>query len=285
MEYIDLHVHTTASDGMFSPKEVVRWAHKKNLKAIAITDHDTIDGIQEALIEGEKLGIKVIPGIEINTDYRGLEVHILGYYIDYKEPWFNDLLKEIRLARYNRAKKMIEKLNSLGIAISLEEVVEIAGTASIGRPHIARILEKNYVVQNSKEAFEKYIGMNQPAYVERYKITPSEAIKVILRCKGIPILAHPGLIKDYSIVRELVGSGLQGIEVFHTKHSEEDIYLLSKMAKQYDLIITGGSDCHGVLYNNQPILGSLNISRHYLDRLEDKLATLRRNNQLIKNDN
>ena len=168
MEYIDLHVHTTASDGLFTPEEVVRWAYKKKLSAIAITDHDSVDGIQAAVDEGMKYSVRIIPGIEINTDYKGLEVHILGYYIDYKATWLNNLLKEIRSARFDRAKKMIEKLNGLGIFISLDEVLEIAGPASIGRPHIARVLEKNNYVQSSKEAFERYIGINQPAYVERY---------------------------------------------------------------------------------------------------------------------
>lgn len=262
MEYIDLHVHTTASDGLFTPEEVVRWAYKKKLSAIAITDHDSVDGIQAAVDEGMKYSVRIIPGIEINTDYKGLEVHILGYYIDYKATWLNNLLKEIRSARFDRAKKMIEKLNGLGIFISLDEVLEIAGPASIGRPHIARVLEKNNYVQSSKEAFERYIGINQPAYVERYKITPFEAIKVILRSKGVPVLAHPGLIKYYDIIKELVESGLQGIEVFHIKHDEEVVQLLTKIAKQYNLIITGGSDCHGVLYHGQPILGTLNIEKN-----------------------
>ncbi len=270
MNYIDLHVHTTASDGLFTPKEIVYWAYKKKLSAIAITDHDTIDGIEEALYYGEKYNLEIIPGIEINTDYQGSEVHILGYYIDYKSTWFLKILKEIRFARYNRAKKMIKKINDLGLQITMDEVIEVSGTASIGRPHIARVLVDHNYALNTKEVFEKYIGINGPAYVERYKITPSEAIEYILKCGGIPVLAHPGLIKDIHIIKELVDFNLQGLEVFHSKHNDDMIKLYYSIANQYNLIITGGSDCHGAIYNGQPLLGTLNISKKYLDSLKAK---------------
>lgn len=270
MNFIDLHVHTTASDGLFTPKEVVYWAHKKKLSAIAITDHDTINGLEEALIYGKKYNIEIIPGIEINTDYKGSEVHILGYYIDYEASWFLNILKDIRFARYNRAKKMIRKINDLGLQITIEDVIEVSGTASIGRPHIARVLVDHNYAHNTKEVFEKYIGINGPAYVERYKLTPCEAIEYILKCGGIPVLAHPGLLKDIHIIKELVDSKLQGLEVFHSKHNEDMIKLYYSIANQYNLIITGGSDCHGSLYNGQPLLGTLNINRKYLDLLKAK---------------
>ena len=272
MRYIDLHVHTTASDGLFTPKEVVHWAYKKNLSAIAITDHDTIDGLDEALFYGEKYNIEIIPGIEINTDYKGSEVHILGYYIDYKASWFLNVLKKVRFARYNRAKKIVNKINNLGLYITMDEVLKISGSSSIGRPHIARVLIEHNYAHSTKEVFEKYIGIGKPAYVERYKITPHVAIEYILKCGGMPVLAHPGLIKDLSIIKELVDSKLQGLEVFHSKHNTDMIKLYISIAKQYNLIITGGSDCHGVLFNGQPILGSLNIDRKYLDLLKEKMT-------------
>ncbi|MCR1898085.1 PHP domain-containing protein [Irregularibacter muris] len=270
MGFIDLHVHTLASDGLFTPQEVVQWAYKKNLKAIAITDHDTTDGIEKAIITGKQLGVEVIPGIEINTDYNGLEVHILGYYIDYRANWFQELLKNIRHARQIRAKKMVEKLQNLGLHIDLDEVEKLAGDASIGRPHIARILQKHNYVQSIKEAFDKYINNTGPAYVERYKITPCEAIKTIIDCGGVPVLAHPGLIGNLSIVKELVDCDLQGIEVYHSKHNPETTNLYFHIAKQYNLIITGGTDCHGHLYGGQPILGSLNIDESLLHELKKR---------------
>lgn len=271
MNSIDLHVHTTASDGLFTPKEVVYWAYKKKLSAIAITDHDTIDGIEEGLYYGKKYNIEIIPGIEINTDYKGSEVHILGYYIDYKASWFLKILNDIRFSRYNRAKKMIKKINDLGLQVTMEEVIELSGTASIGRPHIARVLVKHNYAHNTKEVFEKFLGIDGPAYVERYKINPFEAIEYILKCGGVPVLAHPGLIKDIKIIKELVEAKLQGLEVFHSKHNDYMTKLYSSIAKQYNLIITGGSDCHGALYNGEPLLGTLNISRKYLDLLKSKI--------------
>lgn len=271
MALIDLHIHTTASDGLLTPKEVIYWAHKKNLRAIAITDHDTINGIEEALIVGQQYNVEVVPGIEINTNLNALEIHILGYYINYTDSGLQDWLYEIRNARYHRARKMISKLNKLGIMITMDEVVNIADKATIGRPHIARVLVNHHYVKDKKEAFEKYIGKNKPAFVERYKITPVEAIRTILDNGGIPVLAHPGLINSNStitLIKELVDVGLQGIETIHTKHSKNAQRHFYNIAKQYHLLVTGGSDCHGDLYAGEPILGSLDIDEKYLDLLK-----------------
>ena len=274
MGFIDLHLHTTASDGLFTPKETIHWAYKRNLKAVAITDHDTIDGIEEALKEGKKYNIEVVPGIEINTNYNNLEIHILGYYIDYKDSRFQKWLHEIRTARYIRAKKIIEKLNKLGLKITIDEVIDIAGTGTIGRPHIARALVNHNYIRDKKEAFQKYIGKEKPAFVERYKITPAEAIQSIFHCKGIPVLAHPGLINNdggsISIIKDLLDAGLQGLEVFHSKHNRDAIKKYYAIAKEYHLLITGGSDCHGDLVNGEPILGTLNIDEKYLNQLRLK---------------
>lgn len=273
MAFIDLHIHTVASDGLLTPKEVIYWAYKKKLKAVAITDHDTVNGVQEALIAGEQYSIEVIPGIEINTNLNALEVHILGYYINYKDNEFKNWLYEIQNARYHRAEKIINKLNQLGIMITMDEVVNIADKATIGRPHIARALVNSHYVKDKKEAFEKYIGKDKPAFVERYKITPVEAIKAILDNGGIPVLAHPGLINSNStvtLIKELMDKGLQGIEVVHTKHSKNIQKHFYNIAKQYNLLITGGSDCHGDLHDGEPILGSLDIDEKYLDLLKAK---------------
>ncbi|RBP36841.1 PHP domain-containing protein [Garciella nitratireducens] len=271
MAFIDLHIHTTASDGIFTPKEIIHWAYKKNLKAIAITDHDTIDGLEEALEEGKKYNIEVIPGIEISTNYNNLEIHILGYYIDYEDLSLHKWLSQIRISRYIRAKKIIEKLNNLGFKITMDEIINIVGTGTIGRPHIAKALINHNYVKDKKEAFEKYLGKGKPAFVERYKITPIEAIKNILHHKGVPVLAHPGLINNNDfifIIEYLINNGLQGLEVFHPKHNYDVEKKYYNIAKKYNLLITGGTDCHGDLINGKPILGNLNINEKYLKPLK-----------------
>ena len=261
MKGADLHIHTTASDGRLSPDEVIRWAHKKNLSAISITDHDTVSGLTEALdICKDNSSLEIIPGIELNTVYQKEEVHILGYYIDYKNPRFLGKLKEIQNARYDRANKIVEKLNNLGIAISFQQVRNIAKGESVGRPHIAQIMVENGYVESTREAFDKYIGENQAAYVERFKLKTEDAIKLIKSVNGVSVLAHPGLIHNKSIIPSVVELGIQGMEVYHTKHSGDMENYLYEFANQRNLLITGGTDCHGRIIDNEPILGNITIS-------------------------
>ena len=242
----DLHLHTTASDGRLEPKEIVSLAIKVGLDVIAITDHDTIDGVVPALTAASgSHSLTVIPGVEINTDVARGEVHILGYFIDYTDKKLAATLQKLQDSRRGRAQKMIAKLGKLGMKIDWQRVSELVQDGSVCRPHIARaLLEKGYV-SSEKEAFDKYIGHNGPAYVERYKLLPVEVVKLILEARGLPVLAHPADIADLDeLVPKLKAAGLVGLEVYYRDYGPDIIARLARIAKQYDLITTGGTDYH-----------------------------------------
>jgi len=240
---VDLHLHTTASDGQFSPSELVALALERDLLVIAITDHDTTEGIDEALEAASGTGLEVIPGVEISCDVPHEEVHLLGYYLDHHHPALQGKLRAMRDARLQRAKGMLVRLAALGFPLPWEMVAELAGEGSVGRPHIARAMIKmGYVVSNS-EAFDLYIGRNGPAYVERYKISPLDAVSLVKVARGLPVLAHP--LKVAPFLPELVEGGLVGLEVYYNGYSPEYIRGLADLARKFDLIPTGGSDFHG----------------------------------------
>jgi predicted metal-dependent phosphoesterase TrpH len=269
MRRADLHVHTTASDGLLSPEEVVKWAGIKRLAAVGITDHDTVNGIAPAMEASRVYGVEVVPGIELSTIYEDEEIHILGYYIDYKAEWFLDTLKRIQNSRFERASHIVEKLNAMNIDITLEQVMDIADNGAIGRPHIARaMIDKGYI-SNIKEAFKDYIGKGCPAYVERYKLTSGEAIDMIKRLGGAAVLAHPGLIKNKANIGKIVNLGIDGIEVYHTKHDDETVRGSLSIANSRSLLITGGSDCHGIKLNNEPIIGNCSVDYKYVKLLKE----------------
>lgn len=278
--YADLHLHSAASDGTNSPEEVVKKAKEMGFAGIALTDHDTVDGLEEALNAGRKLGIEVIPGIEISTLQGEEELHVLGYFINWRD---ETLIKKLKLfveSRKTRAEKMVRKLNELGIKISLERVKQIAGPDFIGRPHIAKaLIEKGYV-KSIPEAFtERFIGKNGKAYVERYKVNVEEGIKMILDAGGIPVLAHPGLIhRDYGRVSEETiikykGMGLKGIEVFYSKHDENTTKRFFDIAQRNGLLITGGSDCHGDNGEGR-LMGTVKLPYMYVEKLKRAKARL-----------
>lgn len=248
MSSVDLHIHTTASDGAFSPEDIVRKSVDNGLKVIAIADHDTVDGIPSALSAARAFpGIRVIPCVEISTDVPRGEVHILGYFINLDDSEMKENLERLRNSRRQRAQGMIAKLGGLGIHITWQRVQEIAGGGSVGRPHIAQaMLEKGYIT-SMKEAFDKYISRNGPAYVEREKMTPVAAVALILRAKGLPVLAHPLTGGDYlALVIELKAAGLVGIEAYYNNYTADEISRLVSLADSYNLIATGGSDYHGI---------------------------------------
>ena len=261
MSKVDLHIHSTASDGRFSPAEVVRKAAKAGLTVIALADHDSINGIAPALEAAKAFpGLKVIPSVEINTDVPKGEAHILGYFLDYTDPELLATLKRQRSSRENRAQEMIAKLSNLGLLIKWERVKEIAGTGSIGRPHIAQaMLEKGYIT-SIKEAFDKYIGWGKPAYVQQKKLTPAGAVELILRANGLPVLAHPTTVENpEALIIELKAQGLVGIEAYYGSYTAEEIGKLISLAKKYGLIVTGGSDYHGLDDNTETMIGGANV--------------------------
>jgi len=261
MSKVDLHIHSTASDGRLSPEDVVRKSAENRLTVIAITDHDTVDSIAPALVAAKAFPwLKVMPGVEISTDVPSGEVHILGYFIDYTDAEFVARLERMRHSRWGRAQGMIAKLRELGIYIEWQRVQEIAGSGSIGRPHIAQtMLDKGYIA-SIKEAFTKYIGRGGPAYVEREKMTPVEAVELILRAKGLPVLAHPLTINDpETMVVELKAAGLVGIEAYYDGYTADEISRLVNLAVKYGLIASGGSDYHGLDVSSETMIGGVDV--------------------------
>lgn len=256
---VDLHLHTTASDGRLTPSQLIELVAGRGLKVIAITDHDSTEGIPEALMAASKHpGLQVIPGIELSADVPRGEVHILGHFMDYKDPELQQTLKRLRVGREGRARAMVEKLKALGMPIEWSKVLELSGGGAIGRPHIAlAMIEKGYI-SGTQEAFSKYIGRNGPAYVERERLTPEEAIKMVLRFRGLPTLAHPreteGLDAQLPILKR---AGLVGMEVFYGSYTPDDVKRLQARAKLFDLLPLGGSDYHALGNPNEVEPGSV----------------------------
>ena len=269
MGLADLHVHSTASDGKFSPADIIKKAVALGVTHLALADHDTVDGIVPALAAVRAFpGLTFIPAVELSTDIPQEEVHVLGYFVDYTDPDFAAALKRFRSSRIGRAKGMVDKLNKLGIKISWQRVKEIAGDSSIGRPHIAQaMLEKGFIT-SMQQAFNDYIGRNGPAYVEREKITPPEAVKLILKSRGLPVLAHPLTVSDpEKIIIELKAAGLVGIEVYYNGYTAEERSKLSKLAAKYNLITTGGSDYHGLDQDTETAIGGADVPVASAERL------------------
>ena len=256
---IDLHIHTTYSDGAYSPEQVVDTALDCNLDVIALTDHDNILSHKVAMDYVKKQGynLEIIPGVEINTIYKGYEVHILGYYMDTNNPDFVQLLKNQQQARINQTTQIVELLNKkAGIRVKFEDIKSlVAPGGSIGRPHIARAITAVGGVANVMEAYSKYINDSSPVYVTRKTVSPHDAVEIINEAGGIPVFAHP-IDVDISekLTKELVSYGLRGIEAYHRKHSPAVVEYFSSLAEKYGLIITGGSDFHAPSMNHGAIL-------------------------------
>ena len=269
MARIDLHIHSTASDGRLSPAEVVHKSAELGLTIIAITDHDSVEGIAPALAAAKAFPqLRVIPNVEISTDVPQGEVHVLGYFIDYTDHELKATLERMRNSRQERARGMVTKLQNLGVHIDWQRVREIAGSGSIGRPHIAQaMLEKGYIA-SVKEAFTKYIGRDGPAYVEREKRTPAEAVELILRAKGLPVLAHPFTASDPEVlVAELKAAGLIGIEAYYDGYTRDEINRLVALANKHNLIATGGSDYHGLDTATETMIGGVDVPMEAAERL------------------
>jgi len=266
---VDLHIHSSVSDGRYSPAEVVRKAVEAGLTVIALADHDNVDGIASALEAAKNFPwLKVIPGVEISTDVPQGEIHMLGYFIDYTDQELLAALAGMRDSRLKRAQGMIAKLANLGLIIEWKRVQEIAGSGSVGRPHIAQaLLEKGYIA-SIKEAFVKYIAWGGPAYVEREKMSPVEAVELILRAKGLPVLAHPLTINDpETMVAELKSGGLVGLEAHYKDYTAEEISRLVSLADKYGLIVTGGSDYHGLDDNAETMIGGADVPMESAEQL------------------
>jgi hypothetical protein len=269
----ELHCHTTASDGLHSPSEVVDLARRRDVSILAITDHDTIAGHQEAMQAGEQLGVKVIPGMEISSLSSQGEVHVLGYGVTPTDSTTIERIASLRDVREARAKGILNKLERLGISLSFDQVKAFAGDGMIGRPHVARALVKSGFVANEQEAFDKYLAEGGPAFVAHSGLTPAEAVQLTQAAGGVAVLAHPGLYAGdlTKLLDELIAAGLDGIEVFYPWHSPEQIRCYAAFARSHGLLVTGGSDFHGARGDAELSLGSVKVPREDIEALEAKL--------------
>jgi predicted metal-dependent phosphoesterase TrpH len=265
----DLHTHSAYSDGRLTPTELVERAASRGLEVLALTDHDCTDGIAEALEAARKHPqLLFIPGVELSTDVPHEEVHVLGYFLDWQNPRFQDRLGRLRRSRLERGQKMLAKLKRLGIEISWQRVQELAGDGAIGRPHIALAMMEAGHISSLEEAFDRYIGRNGPAYVEREKITPAEAVHLLTDASALPVLAHPRDLQNLeSLLLELKEAGVIGMEVYYQDYDQQAIERLLAIARQHDLLPLGGSDFHGIGGARERDLGDIPLPFEPVEQL------------------
>ena len=277
MGCIDLHLHTTHSDGSLRPADVLTLAQKAGVSALAITDHDIMDGLPEAMAVGTQLGIEVLPGVEISSfDGKG-ELHILGYCLNWRDEKLQSRLAVLRASRHRRNPLIVERLQAMGLELTYDEVRALAGTESVGRPHIARVLMEKGYVTSAKEAFDRYLAEGRPGYVARELPSPAEAISWIKEAQGVAVLAHPTWVKESdtalpAFVRALKDNGLGGIEVHYSTHTQQQTVRFLELAKQFDLLVTGGSDFHGLTKPDIEVgvgRGSLKVPEQLLAPLKE----------------
>ena len=254
MPRIDLHTHSNRSDGTFEPAEVVRLAAERALDVVALTDHDTTDGLPEALATGSVVGVELVPGVEFSAEFEGNSVHVLCYWMDPQDPALQLELRRLREDRFRRGELMVGKLQELGLPVAFQRVRAIAGDATIVRPHIAQAMVEAGVVATEKEAFERYIGDGGPAHVAKHALDPVNAVALIDGAGGVCALAHPGMWGDQSsvpveLIERMAAAGMRGLEVDHPDHTPEIRERYRTLAGRLGLIATGGSDCHGTRYD------------------------------------
>jgi predicted metal-dependent phosphoesterase TrpH len=256
---VDLHAHTIFSDGLFTPEVLVGEAARLRLTALAVTDHDAVGGIDRAGAAGRKLQVEVVPGVEMSCNTKGVDVHILAYYIDYQQPAVQEFFETVRQKRAERAERMVKKLNDLGVTISLDQVRALAQDAATGRPHVAQALVEAGAVRTIDEAFQRYIGYDGPAYFPKMQLTPKEAMDFIHRHGGVAVIAHPGTYHNDGAVYSAISAGADGIEVWHPDHASRNVDHYREVATKNGLLMTGGSDCHGGRKQGKVFLGSIAV--------------------------
>ena len=268
---IDLHLHTLASDGRLSPTELIQLVANQGLETISITDHDSTEGLAEAYEAAKKFPyMRIIPGIEMSADIPGDEVHVLGYFLDYHDVEFQEMLTELRRGRVGRAQVMVEKLVALGKPVEWERVLHFAGDGTVGRPHIALAMVEAGYFKEPKEAFEEYLGNDGLAYYDRPKLNPTESVAMIRKVGGVPVLAHPTFMNDMEAgIASLKKEGLVGMEVYYAQYDDDTVRHLARLAREYDLIPGGGSDYHGLGNTGESLPGTLGPPEETVKLLED----------------
>ena len=267
----DLHMHTYYSDGYNTPERLIDKAKNQGIKILSITDHDSVNAISEATEYSKKFGIEVIPGVEISTDIRDTEVHILGYFVDPDNKDLEHYLNFFREERYKRAIRMVKKLNILGLDITIDDVLVFAKNSAIGRPHIAQALLAKGQVKSFFEAFYKYIGNHAPAYERKVHLSPQSAFKIISDAGGLSFIAHPGNMPEI-LIKELIDAGVDGIEVIHPSHSPEQVKFYRGIVNEYFLLESGGSDFHGGKREDDENLGKYYTSAKVVDTMRTRLV-------------
>ncbi|HZV34920.1 MAG TPA: PHP domain-containing protein [Verrucomicrobiae bacterium] len=274
MSYADLHLHTNFSDGTYTPEELAVHAKRCELSAVALTDHDTVEGCARMAIACKEAGIEFISGTELTAEINGIELHLLGYCIELENP---NLLKEVshfQTVRQNRIREMVARLNRLDIPLQADAVFAIANCRSPGRPHVARALVQAGLCSSLDEAFERYLKINRPAWVPKSKISALRAIELIHEAGGVAVMAHPGLNRTDDIIPEMVEGGLDGLECFHSKHSTATSQHYLQLADEHHLLVTGGSDCHG-MNKGRPLIGTIKLPYQHVEKVKERAASRR----------
>ena len=267
--FADLHLHSHYSDGTFAPEEIVARGRKQGLGALSLTDHDTVEGCEMMASECAKVGLEFVVGAELTSEHNDIELHILAYFIDPKNERLLREIAKFQIVRQDRIREMVEKINALGVPLKAEDVFALANCKSPGRPHVARTLVRKGLCRTLDEAFERFLKKGRPAWVPKSKMSSLEAIELIHQAGGLAVMAHPGLNRSDEVIPDLVAAGLDGIECFHTKHPPKTASHYLDIADKYHLLVTGGSDCHG-MSKGRPLIGNVRLSRDHYDKLKSK---------------
>src|SRR6266700_4304910 len=265
--YADLHLHTNFSDGTYSPEELVSHAQRHGLSALALTDHDTIEGCPRTAVACQAAAIEFIPGTELTAEQDRDELHILGYFIDIENPRFLLEIAQFQDVRQNRVREIVERLNRMNVPLEAAAVFELAKCRAPGRPHVARALVEAGLCATLDEAFERFLKKNRPAWVPKFKMSAADAIDLIHQAGGVAVMAHPGLNRTDQVIPGMAESGLDGIECFHTKHSANTSAHYLELAERFHLLVTGGSDCHG-MSKGKPLIGTVKLPYQHVEKLK-----------------
>jgi len=271
--YADLHLHSHFSDGTYSPEELAAHARNQRLAAVALTDHDSVEGCARMATACDQLGVECVPGTELTAEHEGNELHLLGYFLDTRHPRLLRELARFQGVRQNRIREIVARLNHLQVPLQSEAVFALANCRSPGRPHVARALVRAGLCGTLDEAFDRFLKKHRPAWVPKCKMLAAEAIQLLHEAGGLAIMAHPGLNHNDKLIPQMVAAGLDGLECFHTKHSPAATVHYLALAKKYALLVTGGSDCHG--HNKgRPLIGTIRLPHEHVTRLRERAAQL-----------
>lgn len=275
--FADLHLHTNFSDGTYTPEELASHGKRLGLAAMSLTDHDTVEGCARMAAACQSLGVEFIPGAELTAEVNGNELHLLGYFVDRENKKLLSETSRFQTVRQDRIREMVTRLNQLNVPLKVEAVFAIANCRSPGRPHVARALVQGGFCSSLDEAFERFLKMNRPGWVPKCKMSAFDAIALIHQAGGVAVMAHPGLNRTDDVIPQLQQAGLDGIECFHSRHSGGITRHYLEMAERHHLLVTGGSDCHG-MNRGKPLVGSIKLPYQHVEKLKERAASRKAGN-------